>query len=409
MTTEKIRIAIVGAGIGGLTLALALRQRGLDVHVYEQATELREIGAAIALTANGTRELDRLGCLDGIKAVSTEPTEFIWRSWSDDRRIASFPIAKGGAYRARVGAPYFGIHRSDLQRVLAGALGSEGLYLGHRLVSLSEINKVVRLNFDNGKTVEADILIGSDGQHSRVRQYVTGGRPSVYTRTSGFRGIVPVKDLPLLPDPHAVQFWMGRDAHLLHFALGPSGEDVNFLAVVEGPTEWTFDTWVAPVTHDVAMSAFAGWHPAVIEMIGAVEHTKRWGLFEVPPLQSWQRGRVVLLGDSAHGMLPHHGQGANLTIEDAITLAELLRMYGVDGFEEAIKLYQDLRRARTRKVQRSAHDTNRVLHLADDAVGDRASRLARVPEKFFWIHGFDALADVTSQTGSRAQALRTAS
>jgi salicylate hydroxylase len=395
--TSKIRIGIVGAGIGGLTLALALRQRGLAADIYEQADELREIGAAIALTANGTRELKRLGCLDAIAAVSTQPTEFIWRGWRDDHRIASFPVAKGGAYLDRVGAPYFGTHRSDLQRVLVAALGSDGLHLGHRLAALSEANKVVRLDFANGKSVEVDILIGADGQHSTVRQYVAGERPSAYTGTSGFRGIVPIKNLPSLPDPHAVQFWMGPNAHLLHFALGPSGSDINFLAVVEGPKSWTHESWVAPITHDVALAAFEGWHPAVVEMIGAVQHNLRWGLFEVPPLQSWQRGRAVLMGDSAHGMLPHHGQGANLTIEDAITLAELLRTYRLDNFDEAILRYQKLRRARTRMVQRSARATNRVLHLADDAVGDRASNLARVPERFIWIHAFDALADVTSQ------------
>jgi salicylate hydroxylase len=409
MTAKKIRIGIVGAGIGGLTLALALRQRGLAADVYEQATELREIGAAIALTANGTRELERLGCLDAITAVSTEPTEFIWRGWRDDRRIASFPIAKGGAYRARVGAPYFGTHRSDLQRVLAAALGSDGLHLGHRLISLSETNKVVKLDFANGKSVEVDILIGADGQHSFVRQYVAGERPSTYSGTSGFRGIVPVKNLPSLPDPHAVQFWMGPNAHLLHFALGPSGSDINFLAVVEGPASWTYESWVAPITHDVALAAFEGWHPAVVEMIGAVQHNLRWGLFEVRPLQNWQRGRAVLMGDSAHGMLPHHGQGANLTIEDAITLAELLRTYRLDDFDEAIQRYQKLRRARTRMVQRSARATNTVLHLADDAVGDRASYLARVPERFSWIHGFDALADVTSQSSPSLSAASGAS
>src|SRR5262245_58112770 len=136
MTAGRIRIGIVGAGIGGLTLALALRQRGLSADVYEQASELREIGAAVALTANGTRELERLGCLEAIAAVATEPSEIIWRGWRDDKRIASFPIAKGGVYRARFGAPYLGIHRSDLQRVLGTAHGPDRLHLGHRLVSL---------------------------------------------------------------------------------------------------------------------------------------------------------------------------------------------------------------------------------------------------------------------------------
>lgn len=397
MTAREIRIGIVGAGIGGLTLALALRQRGIAADVYEQALELREIGAAVALHANGTRELERLGCLDGIAAVATEPSEFIWRGWRDDRRIASFPVAKDGAYRARFGAPYFGVHRSELQRVLAGAHGPDGLHLGRRLIGISENKKVVKLDFDNGTSAEVDVLIGADGQHSFVRHYVAGEERAVYSGTSGFRGIVPVRDLPSLPDPQAVQFWMGPNAHLLHFALGANGSDVNFLAVVEGPASWTHENWVAPVEPDAAAAAFKDWHPAAVEMICAVSHNLRWGLFEIRPLRTWQRSRVILMGDAAHGMLPHHGQGANLTIEDAITLAELLRARRIEDFDETIQQYQTMRRVRTRVVQRSAHDTNAVLHLPDNAVEARAAYLARIPERFSWIHEFDALGEVTSQ------------
>jgi salicylate hydroxylase len=397
MTAGRIRIGIVGAGIGGLTLALALRQRGLAAEVYEQASELREICAAVGLTANGTRELERLGCLDAIAAFSTEPSELIWREWREGRRIAAFPIAQGGAYRTRFGAPFIGIHRADLQRVLGAAHGLDRLHLGHRLVSIKEWNRVVQLHFANGNSAEVDILVGADGQRSIVRRYVVGEERAAYSGTSGFRGIVPVRVLPSLPDSHALQFWMGPKAHLLHYPIGPSGSDINFLAVVEGPSSWTEENWVAPVTHDEAIAAFKGWHPAVVEMICAVVHNFRWGLFAVRPLQTWQRGRVVLLGDAAHGMLPHHGQGANLTIEDAITLAELSNTCGFEEFDDAMQRYQTLRRVRTRIVQRSARATNTLLHLPDEAIDGRAATLARVPERFGWIHGFDALGDVTSQ------------
>ena len=396
MTAGQLRIGIVGAGIGGLTLALALRQRGLTADVYEQASELREIGAAVSLTANGSRELERLGCLDAIVALSAEPTEFVWRGWRDDRRVAAFPVAQGGAYRSRFGAPFCNIHRADLQRVLGGAYGPDRLHLSHRLVSVSQRNRVVRLDFANGSSAEVDILVGADGQRSIVRRYVTGEERAAYSGTSGFRAIVPIRDLPSLPDPHAIQFWMGPNAHLLHYAIGPSAEDINFLAVVEGPPTWTHENWVVPISDGEADAAFSGWHPAVMEIICAVPLTLRWALFSVRPLRTWQRGRVVLIGDAAHGMLPHHGQGANLTIEDAITLAVLLRRYGLEEFDEAMKHYHALRRARTRVIQRSARATNTVLHLKD-ATEDRATALARVPERFAWIHEYDALADVTSR------------
>ena len=394
------RIGIAGGGIGGLTLALALRQRGLVADVFEQAPELREIGAAVALSANGTREFERLGLLDAIAAFSAEASEVIWRGWRDDRRVAAFPMGKGGAYRTRFGAPYFGIHRADLQRVLGSARGSDRLHLGHRLIGVQEKNNVVKLDFANGNSSEVDILVGADGVRSLVRKYIVGEERAAYSGTSAFRGIVPVRDLPSLPDPDALQFWMGPDAHLLHYSIGTSGQDINFFAVVEGPKTWTEESGLAPVEHDEAVAAFRGWHPAVVEMVSAVPHSVRWGLFTVLPLRTWRRGRAVLLGDAAHGMLPHQGQGANVSIEDAITLAELLSTCSVRELDDAMRRYQLLRRARTRIIQRSARATNAVLHLADDAVGGRAASLARFPERFGWIHSFDALEDVRSRFAS---------
>lgn len=396
------RIGIVGAGIGGLTLALALRRRGLSADVYEQASELREIGAAVALSANATRELERLRCLDAIAEQSCQPSELVWRGWRDDRRVAAFPVAKDGAYRARFGAPYFGIHRADLQRVLGSAHGSDGLHLGHRLVSIGEAVDSIVLTFASGHTASVDILVGADGVRSQVRRFVAGEERAAYSGTSAFRGIVPVRDLPTLPDPQALQFWMGPDAHLLHYAIGPSGKDVNFFAVVEGPAQWPHEAWTAPCSPDEAAKAFAGWHRAVVEMVSAAPHRVRWGLFTVRPLRTWWRRRSVLLGDAAHGMLPHHGQGANTTIEDSITLAELLPDR-LEDFEEAMRRYELLRRARTRIIQRSSRATNAVLHLPDGAIAGRAARLAQFAERFGWIHAFDALRDVTSAGAAPAR------
>jgi salicylate hydroxylase len=403
--THGLRIAIVGGGIGGLTLALALRQRGMTAEVFEQAPELAEIGAAVALSANSTRELRRLGVLDGIAAASTEPSELIYRGWRDDQRIAAFPVHKDLAYQTRFGAPYYGIHRADLQKVLSGALGGAGLHLGHRLVDLIDQGDSVRLEFANGHSTEADLVIGADGVRSLVRRYVTGGEDAIYSGTSAYRGIVPVDRLPSLPDPQAIQFWMGPDAHLLHYAIGPNGEDINFFAVVEGPQPWTHASWQAPLEPGEALAAFKGWHPAVTEMVGAVEHTVRWGLFTVRPLLHWSRGRAVILGDAAHAMVPHHGQGANTTIEDAITLAELLATDGVSDWDATMRRYQALRRARTRKIQRSSRVTNNLLHLPDGpALADRDRRVSRFPEDFGWIHEFDALRSV--QPARRAEAVR---
>ncbi len=402
MSAQTLRVAIVGGGIGGLTLALALRRRGVAAQVFEQAPELTEIGAAVALSANATRELGRLGLLDELAAVSTEPSELIWRNWRDGRRIAAHPVRNGDRYRERFGAPYFGIHRADLQRVLGGALGvgfdGSGLHLGHRLVNLVEQGDAIGLEFANGRAVQADVVVGADGVRSAVRAWVTGGEGTVFSGTSGFRGIVPADRLPSLPDPQAIQFWMGPKAHLLHYAIGGAGRDVNFLAVVEGPRTWTrADGWTAPVEAGEALVAFNGWHPAVTEMIAAVPHSVRWGLFAARPLWRWRRGRAVLLGDAAHAMLPHHGQGANTTIEDAVTLAELLAGAEPGDLDAILRRYEALRRARTRRIQRSSWVTNTLLHLPDGpALPERDALLSRFPEDFGWIHGFDALRSVSA-------------
>ena len=403
MSRTDPRIAIIGGGIGGLALALALRRRGVAADVFEQAPELAEIGAAVALSANATRELRRLGVLDAITAASTEPSELIYRDWRDGRRIAAHPVHRDLRYQDRFGAPYYGIHRADLQRVLGTALGGAGLHLGHRLVRLDDRGDGVVLEFDNGRTVEAEVVVGADGVRSMVRRWVTGGEGVVYSGTSAFRGIVPVERLPSLPDPLAIQFWMGPDAHLLHYAIGGGGEHVNFFAVTEGPRRWPHpERWQIEAAPGEAVAAFAGWHPAVTEMVGAGWGTTRWGLFVVQQPRRWHRGRAVLMGDAAHAMLPHHGQGANTTIEDAVTLAELLPGASPGTWDAVMDRYHALRRARTRTIPRSSWATNALLHLPDGpALRDRDERVARFPERFGWIHEFDAL-HAASRPGAAA-------
>ena len=390
MTSSELRIAIVGAGIGGLSLALALRERGLRAQVFEQAPELTEIGAAIALSANGVREFARLGLTGELANASTVPTELIYRHWRTGDRIAAHPVGKENAYADRFGAPFFGIHRADLQKTLSAAFGAGNVHLACRLVSIVEQPGSVVLEFANGRVEHADLVIGADGVRSTVRRWVTGADDVVYSGTSAFRGLVPAENLPSLPDPHAVQFWMGPDAHLLHYAIGGAAEVVNFFAVVETPRIWLPESTVTEVHEETPVASFRGWHPAVTEMIKAAASPIRWGLFVVRPLLHWYRGRVVLLGDSVHGMLPHHGQGANTSIEDAFALAALLAEAKPDGLDAALARYQALRRARTRKIQRSAWVTSTLLHLPDGPAAEaRNDKVARFPQEFGWIHEYD--------------------
>ena len=185
------------------------------------------------------------------------------------------------------------------------------------------------------------VVVGADGVHSLVRDWVTGGDEPVYSGTSGFRGLVPVERLPRLPDPGALQFWMGPGAHLLHYPIS-GGSVINFLAVIDTPERWTAPAWMEAAEPGANLEAFAGWHPAVTEMIGAAPQSPRWGLFARRPLACWSRGPAVLLGDAAHAMLPHQGQGANQTIEDAVVLAAELD--GASDIPAALRRYARRRR-----------------------------------------------------------------
>jgi salicylate hydroxylase len=387
MTVAKARVAIVGAGIGGLTLGLLLRRHGVEAEIYEQAPELREVGAAVALAANGTRVLRHLGLGDELIEVSVEPTEVVYRHWATAERAVAFPMRS--VYNDQYGAEFLGLHRMSLQSVLLNSWGSGGLHLNARLERLEELADGIRLHFADGRSAEADVVVGADGVHSVVREWVTGGGPPpTYSGTSGFRGLVPIADLPSMPDPLAIQFWLGPGAHILHYPI--SGGLINFLAVVPGPTTWPHSAWMLEEPPGTALAKFQGWDRAVLEMIAAVEQSPCWGLFSLPPLQSWSRGRAVLLGDAAHAMLPHQGQGANMTVEDAFALAELLAGPGHSELPVALRRYEVLRRARTRQLQRSSWVNSDILHLPDGAESDlRNKNLLDLPEQLEWIHGYD--------------------
>lgn len=389
MSTTELRVAVVGGGIGGLTLAIALQRLGVQVEVFEQAPEMGEIGAAVALSANGTRLLRRLGVDETLK-TTVEPSELQFRSWDSGELLWSHPV--GDWYRERCGAPYYGVHRAPLQSALADSLDSGVVHLGHQVVDVVEETDVARLMFEGGETTSAHVVVGADGAHSTVREKVAGREPTaVFSKGVGFRGLIPVEQLPSLPDPMALQFWAGPGAHLLHYAID-DGKLVNFLAVVDQP-EWTESTWKAEAKVQEAVDAFDGWHPAVTEMIGTVgddEEPAWWALHDYEPLQRWTASRLVLMGDAAHTMLPHQGQGANQAIEDAVALAHCLAEAGYDDFQQAFGRYEALRIRRTRRVQRYSRFAGKAMHVPDGPEAERRNAgLSTTAEDIAWIHEYD--------------------
>jgi salicylate hydroxylase len=378
------KVAIVGGGIGGLVLALALRERGISVEVYEQADELREIGAAVALSANGTRELRRLGLGEKVEAVSVVPSALVIRHGLTGAVIADHPM--GERYEATFGAPYYGVHRVALLQALGDHLGGEGLHLGHRCVGLEERATGVELRFANGATAEADVVVGADGVHSGIRPHVAGPVRGCYSGTVGYRGLVPVEAMPSLPDPTPLQFWAGPGRHLLHYAID-GGRTVNFLAVVR-VQDWTHDTWMEECDVGDAVDAFAGWHPAVTEMVMGTDVGARWALHDLAPLKRWHTDRVVLIGDAAHAMVPHQGQGANQTIEDAIALADRL---AEDELGPALATYSERRRKRVVAVQWLSRRTADLMHLPEGPeIAPRDALFADLYAHLSWIHAHDA-------------------
>ncbi|MGF6931437.1 salicylate hydroxylase [Paraburkholderia sp. UCT70] len=397
MNRMDLSIAIVGAGIGGLTLALALREHGIDAQLYEQTDELREVGAAVALSANATRFYERMGLRSAFENVCAEVPGLIYR---DGRTGSVIGHHRGKpSYREQFGGSYWGVHRADLQAVLSKAVGLEHIELSHRLIDLAQHPDRVSLAFDNGRRIDADLVIGADGARSITRRWMLGYDDVLYSGCSGFRGIVPAERMDLLPDPETIQFWVGPGGHLLHYPIGDKG-DQNFLLVERHPSPWPSRDWVMPSTEGEQLRLFKDWHPAVVQMITAVPISQRWGLFHRPPLGRWSKGRVTLIGDAAHALVPHHGQGANQSIEDAVVLAAQLAKAGPGKWREAQEAYERLRRGRTRKVQYASISTADVLHLPDGpAAQERNARLGArdsILQHLDWIHDFDAFAQEPS-------------
>jgi salicylate hydroxylase len=390
------RIAVVGGGIGGLTLALALRAQGIEVDIYEQTDELREVGAAVALSANATRFYDRIGMRSQFDAVCFDIPTLIYRDGRSGEVIGRHQGRP--SYRGQFGASYWGVHRADLQRLLSSAVGMDRIHLGRRLVDLQDGGDAVTLRFEDGSSAEADLVIGADGARSFVRRWMLGYDDALYSGCSGLRGVVPPELLDRLPDPAAIQFWIGPGGHLLHYPIGRG--DQNFLLVERHPSPWPVREWVVNAQEGEQLRHFGQWHPAVVQMITAHPISQRWGLFHRPPLSRWSKGRVTLLGDAAHALVPHHGQGANQSIEDAVVLAASLAEAGPGQVAEAQQRYEQLRRGRTRKVQFASISTADVLHLPEGPQADRRNaRLATfdgMQRHLGWIHEFDPATQVPS-------------
>jgi salicylate hydroxylase len=400
-----MRVAVVGAGIGGLAAGLCLAEaRFSEVTIYEQARTLGEVGAGIQISPNGSRVLHGLGLGEALAQVAVRPRTGDMRRWQDWSLISSSPL--GDEVVAEFGFPYYHVHRADLHRLLADAVPPERIALGRRLVGLEPAVDGaggVTLHFEDGEVRTADVVVGADGIHSAVRRELLGPEAPRFSGNAAWRGLVPAERVADLELPVASTVVMGPGRHFVYYFVA-AARLVNWVGVAPTAT-WTVESWTAPGRVEDALADFDGWNPVVRRLITSVaadaEETEiyRWALYDRDPLPSWGEGAVTLLGDAAHPMLPFMAQGACQAIEDAAVLAACLRL--VPDPVHALRQYEGLRRERTATVQLAARRNETLFHLPDGPEQrERDRHLAgtsgeRTVHRNAWVFGYD-VAEVVS-------------
>jgi salicylate hydroxylase len=346
MSNSQPHIAVVGGGIGGLFAANALLSKGLSVAVYEQAPALGEVGAGVYITPNAVRQFQRVGLGPAVEkwgALVGPKSQYLRH---DGTPIAPVQVSDLHGWNA-----VYGMHRADLVDFLAVHLPSGIVNCGHRAVSFAQDAGKARVTFANGATIEADAVVACDGIHSELRPFVFPPSKPVFHGTISYRGLVHRDRLPDWPMDRW-QMWAGPSKHFLVFPVR-HGTMVNYVGFVPTDEEMK-ESWSAPGNPDTLRAEFEGWDPRIGQVLAQVDQCFRWALYDREPLPTWSKGRLTLLGDAAHPMLPHLGQGANQSIEDGMALAVILSNTDRAGVPAALQAYERLRRERVAEVQLGA-------------------------------------------------------
>ena len=350
---EAFSVAIVGAGIGGLTAARTLLDLGHEVQVYEQARAFAPVGSGIQLTANAVKALRPFGLEAPLRAGS-----FVAEAAYNRDHLGNVTniLEMGAKLEARYGAPDLMMHRRLLHGALARLVPSERVHLGKKLVGLERKGSAVELSFANGARVRPDVVIGADGIHSLVREALFGAERPSYTGRVAYRTTYPTARLNgLAIDPRAK--WWGPDRHVVHYYTTAARDEIYFIAVTPEP-DFTDESWSTVGEREMLLAAFRDFHPQVRAILGAAPELRKWALVEREPMPSWSEGRVVLLGDACHPMAPAMAQGAASAMEDAIVLARCLRGVRLAEVEAAFRSYEASRKARTSRLQLTNRQNN---------------------------------------------------
>jgi salicylate hydroxylase len=353
---RRARIAVIGAGIGGLAAACALRDQGFEVEVYERAAELGEVGAGLQLGPNAVKVLRALGIEERLRPLACEPTNIVSVAWDDAHERFREPLKAVAA--AQFGAPYFTAHRADLHGLLVARLPAGIIHLNAQCTGVASVGDPAVATFADGRTVEADVIVGADGINSAVRDSLIGVQPGRYTQQMAWRCIVPIDCVPTRIGPgKSVSVghdeyvgWIGPEGHVICYPIR-GGELYNIFAghVSEA---WVEESWSVSSSVAELLAGFRGWNEALLAMLSRVEHCYKWGIRDRDPLPHWTDGSVTLLGDAAHPMMPTLAQGAAITLEDAYALARNLARH--DDWRDGLKAYEAERAPRAGHVQLQA-------------------------------------------------------
>jgi salicylate hydroxylase len=388
MKKDRFRVVIVGGGIGGLFAAKALIAHGVDVSLYEQAPALGEVGAGVFLTPNSVRHLERVGLGPAVEKYGARvgPKSHYFRH--DGSPIAPVQVTDSSGRNAT-----FGMHRADLVAFLAAAVPARVVHCGYRAIGFEQVGDVARVRFADGTCAEGDVVVGADGIHSTLRPYVFPPSTPIFHGTISYRGLVAHERLPDWPTDRW-QMWAGPSKHFLVFPVR-HGQMINYVGFVPADEEMK-ESWSAAGDPEVLRGEFEGWDARIGSVLKQVDTTFRWALYDREPLPTWTKGRLTLLGDAAHPMLPHLGQGANQSIEDGMALATILGRLDSAVVPAALLAYERLRRERVAQIQLGARKHGLRVDSAYADLAVRDAELAAHAEFRKHLYSYDVVPHATA-------------